>query len=88
MTVSSSFTSRETSLNGCPTRIACATPGMSPKRSSGSKAAVWPSTAMARRSAPAMGCGVNLSDRIFSSTASTSASIAAQSAERLVALHR
>ncbi len=28
MTVSSSFTSRETSLNGCETRIASATPGI------------------------------------------------------------
>ena len=36
MTVSSSFTSRETSLNGCETRSASATPGIEPNRSSGS----------------------------------------------------
>ena len=59
MTVSSSFTSRETSLKGCETRSASATPGMVPKRSSGSMPPVWPMTATTFRSVPVMACGVS-----------------------------
>ena len=61
MTVSSSFTSRETSLKGCETRRASATPG-SMAKSSGSTAPVLPTTATTRRSVPEMGCGVRPSD--------------------------
>ena len=72
MTVSSSFTSRDTSLNGWETRSASATPGIEPNRSSGSSPVTWPITATTLRSVPVIGWGVSPRERIFSSTASNS----------------
>ena len=75
MIVSFSFTSRETSLKGCETRRASATPA-SMAKSSGSTAPVLPTTATTRRSVPEMGCGVSPRERTFSTTASKSAWVA------------
>ncbi len=75
-TVSSSFTSRDTSLKGCDTRSASATPDMLPNRSSGSSPVMWPITATTFRSVPTMGWGVSPRARIFSTTASNSAGVA------------
>ena len=71
MTVSSSFTSRETSLNGWETRIASATPGMV-SNWPGSSPPLLPVMPIATRCAPGMGCGASPSARIFSTTASIS----------------
>ncbi len=75
MTVSSSFTSRDTSLNGCETRIASATPGRV-LNWSGSRPPLLPVMPMATRCAPGMGWGVRPRARIRSTTASTSSVVA------------
>ena len=75
MTVSSSFTSRDTSLNGCETRIASWTPGMVSKNS-GSRPPLFPVIPMATRCAPGMGWAVSPRERIRSTTEATSPSLA------------
>ena len=74
-TVSSSFISRETSLKGCETRMASRTPGM-PSKSDGSSPPLFPVIPMAVRCAPGMAWGRSPRERIFSTTASTWASVA------------
>ena len=75
ITVSSAFTSRETSLKGCETRMASPTPG-STSKVAGSSPPLLPVMPMATRCAPGMAWGVRPSARIRSTTASISACVA------------
>ena len=75
MTVSSSLTSRETSLKGWETRMASRTPGRLSKID-GSSPPLLPVIPMAVRWAPGMTWGRSPRERIFSTTASTWASVA------------